>query len=58
LEVERNSIRVSKLLRILQHFKQERIVESYSFIEPRLEDVYIKVTRDETDLMPVQSQNS
>lgn len=40
-------MRISTVLRAVHHLKAQRIVETFSVVEPKLEDVYIRVTRDE-----------
>lgn len=45
LEVKKKEVRMSRVLKVLQNLKRKGVIGSYSNVEPRLEDVYIKVTR-------------
>jgi hypothetical protein len=45
LQVDKKAIRKSELLRLMISLKERKSILNFSWIEPRLEDVYLKVTR-------------
>lgn len=55
LQVDKKVIRKSDLLRQMISLKEQRKIMNFSWIEPRLEDVYLKVTRENGDLPEAES---
>jgi|JI10StandDraft_1071094.scaffolds.fasta_scaffold1562498_1 hypothetical protein len=58
VEVQKQLVQMSKVLRTVAILKEKGIVDSFSVVEPKLEDVYIQATRDDEVESPEQSNQT